>query len=278
VDDSFPPHRSFEQILSAQRGGQFPTSYHLRFLQFNVLADGLSGLRADLGDFSRLTAHELQWDRRQWKLLFEILQYDPDVVTLQECDHFHDVFLPLLRQAGYDGVFAAKPRSACLEVSTRSDGCAVFWKTSKVDVHSVRTLVYDNQATPSTDCNSCSDSKQLLLLPQNQVALLVRCSLRGGHALTDSPTILVATTHLKAVKTDSGERLRLSQIKQLLQTIESETHSAQAVNAVIIAGDLNSSPTNTVYPFLKAHPLGLRSVLNDDFMETRRGDLHILID
>ena len=102
----------------------------LRILQFNILADGLSGLRSDLGAFSRATAQSMSWDMRKYQLLHEILQYNPDCITLQECDHFYDFFLAKLSMYGYDGIYAPKPASACLEVSDNSDGCAIFLKNS----------------------------------------------------------------------------------------------------------------------------------------------------
>ena len=68
----------------------------LRILQFNMLADGLSGLRSDLGAFSRAKKEDVIWENRKLKLLYEILQYDPDIITLQECDHYYDYFLPEL--------------------------------------------------------------------------------------------------------------------------------------------------------------------------------------
>ena len=43
-------------------------------------------------------------------------QYQPDVITMQENDHYYDFFLPELAALGYDGFFAPKPASACLEV------------------------------------------------------------------------------------------------------------------------------------------------------------------
>ena len=60
---------------------------NIRVLQFNVLADGLSGLSPDLGLFSRISFEDLSWDSRKTRLLGEILQYDPDVILLQEVDH-----------------------------------------------------------------------------------------------------------------------------------------------------------------------------------------------
>lgn len=109
----------------------------LRVQQFNVLADGLSGLRPDLGAFSRVSKSQLDWSHRRYQLLHEIVQYNADVVTLQECDHFHDFFLPEMHRLGYTGYFAPKPTSTCLEVSDVSDGCAIFIRRSKLDVVSV---------------------------------------------------------------------------------------------------------------------------------------------
>jgi len=61
-------------------------SEDIRVLQLNMLADGLSGLREDMGDFSRVTQEQLAWAGRSRRLLHEILQYEPDVVTLQVCE------------------------------------------------------------------------------------------------------------------------------------------------------------------------------------------------
>ena len=37
---------------------------------------------------------------------------------------------------GYDGLYAPKPASTCLEVSDNSDGCAIFLKREKITVTS----------------------------------------------------------------------------------------------------------------------------------------------
>ena len=130
----FPKTRKFIPVPSSSMSIDTSMEYFgdIRVLQFNMLADGLCGLRADLGAFSRATLSDVIWERRKTQLLYEILQYDPDVVTLQECDHYYDFFLPELMKRGYDGLFAPKPASACLEVSDNSDGCAIFLRRSKI--------------------------------------------------------------------------------------------------------------------------------------------------
>merc|ERR1740139_681154 len=111
-------------------------------MQFNLLAEGLSSgpdatppfaamKRSDYGGFDSVVRRErvFAWDTRKLRLLEEILRYAPDVLTVQECDHFDDLLLPALRLAGYDGVFAPKRSAPGLEFGYYSDGTAVFWRT-----------------------------------------------------------------------------------------------------------------------------------------------------
>ena len=111
-------------------------------MQFNLLAEGLSSgpdatppfeavWRSDYGGFDSVAQPELAlaWDTRKLRLLEEILRYAPDVLTVQECDHFDDLLLPALRLAGYDGVFAPKRSAPGLEYGFYSDGTAVFWRS-----------------------------------------------------------------------------------------------------------------------------------------------------
>lgn len=92
--------------------------------------------------------------------------------------------------------------------------------------------------------------------------------------------------HIQASKTARGERLRYWEAQQLLSAIErtcagllrqSSTYGQLASVPVILTGDLNACPasssspfdfSNTVYPLIKRHPLGLRSVMNDDLPAT----------
>ena len=78
LNSNFPPTREFVTIES-QKQSETEVISNLRILQFNMLADGLSGLRSDLGAFSRAKSEYVNWNDRKAKLLYEILQYDPDV-------------------------------------------------------------------------------------------------------------------------------------------------------------------------------------------------------
>lgn len=253
-----PLRRDFVPLSSPPSSAAVKVVDELRVLQFNLLADGLSGLREDLGAFSRAQAKHMTWQDRQHKLLYEIVQYNPDVITLQECDHYYDFFNPELLQHGYDGVFAAKPVSTCLEVSDKPDGCAVFYKRDKLRLTSTESMTYALSKTEK----------------QNQVALLLVFQLQRITADGDAaaPAVVVATTHLKAAKTAVGERHRLDEAQQLLRALERTSAMLADQCALIVTGDFNTCPvTNgslgfecTAIPAFQAHPLGMRSVLNDD--------------
>lgn len=191
--DKIPLKRKFYPLkpLSFIQSQKIYVHSTLRLLQFNILADGLSGLRDDFGAFSRVKFEDIEWSNRKNRLLAEITQYDPDVITLQEVDHYYDFFLPQLSMLGYDGFYAPKPASACLEVSSNADGCCIFVKRKKLKVFSSETLTF---ALSRADVAGSSDSiteddRQIRV--QNQVGLVTVCE------ILDGPLIIIATTHLK---------------------------------------------------------------------------------
>jgi hypothetical protein len=96
------------------------SSNTFRVMQFNLLAEGLSSppeeeltspipfpeLKQKDGDYG---GFDLDDDRyrifdfkiRQWRLVEEISRYLPDVLAVEEIDHFDDFFFPILQHLGY---------------------------------------------------------------------------------------------------------------------------------------------------------------------------------
>lgn len=251
-----------------------------RVLQFNILADGLSGLREDLGAFSRATAESMSWDVRKHQLLHEMLQYNPDCITLQECDHFYDFFLPQLATYGYDGVYAPKPASACLEVSENSDGCAIFVKRDRLRVVSSETVTY------ALSKSEVDDGVSDVVRAMNQVGLILTCDIlsqkTGEIENKGRNPLVVSTTHLKAKKSEKGERYRDKEVTQLLQSIDRTMKelSKHCDPVLVVTGDLNAAPDSSTtgyeaqaYRSVKEHSLGLRSLLNDDMQVMNKKDV-----
>lgn len=79
----FPIKRNFIPLPTSYALNSINDPINFRVLQFNILADGLSGRRDDRGQFSRISSPDvLDWNIRKTKLIHEITQYEPDVITL----------------------------------------------------------------------------------------------------------------------------------------------------------------------------------------------------
>ena len=184
-------------------------------VQFNVLADGLSGRDTKLGGFDSAPPASLRWEARRERLLEEVFRHPgrvPDVICLEEVDHYSDWFLPRLRERGYRGFFVKKPKSPCLKTAPGSgleDGCALFCREATVAVARVETMNYE---------------------ASNQVALLATVR------VAESSSLVLACTHLVARKTAEGEAARKRQVCELMERLDTMGLPC------VICLDMNAAP------------------------------------
>ena len=117
----------------------------MTFVTYNVLADALSGNEAG---FSSET-EDLAFENRAGKLLKKIFPREdeeetnvesdstsnPDVICLQECDHYYDFFEPEMQKRGYFGTYREDKWSPCQKFSNElKDGLALFCKRETVEL------------------------------------------------------------------------------------------------------------------------------------------------
>lgn len=215
----------------------------IRIMQWNILAQAL-GEGKD--GFIRCPLDALNWEERKYLILEEILTYSPDILCLQEVDHYFDTFQPIMASLGYHGTFLAKPWSPCLDVEQNNgpDGCALFFRRSRFSLQSTAHL-----------------RLSAMMLPTNQVAIVqtLNCQVTGQK-------LCVAVTHLKA--RSGWERLRSAQGADLLQSLRSITSANvssrqnEAVSGTIplvVCGDFNAEPSEDVYRRFSSSTLGLNS-------------------
>jgi len=145
-------------------------------LQFNILAEWLS-----VNDFPEKSRTVIDWNFRKNNLISIILEHSPDIITLEECDHFYDWFKPELAKAGYEGIFQPK---------RDKDGTAVFWSQKTFKISNYKYSRYK------------TDSQGLVMLELTYID-------------NDQKGIFVGATHLKA-KIEFGE-MRKEQVELLLQ-------------------------------------------------------------
>lgn len=189
----------------------------LSILQWNILADRLSGAHPNLGGFDGDNMAEvLNWETRKNKIMAVLNAKSPDIITLQECDHFYDFIKPELEK-DYIGFFMPKPLSG-----SNCEGCCIFvrrcYRHATIDIDQCSCI---NYTTPGGDYVA------------NQGAIILRLNINLYRS------VIVATTHLKAEKTARGEQIRQDQIQQLFSYIGT---IATPTDHIIIAGDLNAMP------------------------------------
>ncbi|KAJ8247783.1 hypothetical protein GJAV_G00250250 [Gymnothorax javanicus] len=202
-------------------------------MQWNILAQAL-GEGKD--SFVRCPPEALNWAERKYLILEEILTYRPDILCLQEVDHYFDTFRPVLQSLGYHGSFCPKPWSLCLDVEDNNgpDGCALFFRRDRFQL-----------------VESASVCLFAAMLKTNQVAIIqtLRCRATGR-------ALCVAVTHLKA--RSGWERLRSAQGSDLLRNLQAATGGSDGV-PLLVCGDFNAEPSEDVYRRFSASRLLLDS-------------------
>lgn len=217
---------------------------NIRILQWNALSQSkkmtvktigfqtspniwlVSALGTKNDNFIKCPKSALDWNIRRFRMLEEMIQHKPDIICLQEIDHF-GFFERALGCLGYKGMFFPKPDSPCIYLPENSgpDGCAIFFKEGKFDLKKTESKVIEVWRVQS-----------------NQVVLsaTLRSKLTGEE-------ILVATTHLKARSGALLSTLRNEQGKFLLEHLNREAGN----RPVVITGDFNAEPSEPVYETMK---------------------------
>jgi len=166
-----------------------------------VLADWLCG-----DDFPEKSRDLLKFDYRKSRLLKVVLENSPDVIAIEECDHFSDWFQPELAKSGYDGAFQAK---------SDKDGTAIFWSTKVFKRTNYKYHRYG------------SDSQGVVLLELTNTG-------------NDQSGIYVAATHLKAK--GGFEERRKNQVDMLVD--EFSKFVQHKTWPCFVLGDFNDVPSS----------------------------------
>lgn len=191
----------------------------------NVLADRLAPPSA----FPHTDPAVLTWAHRKDLLLQQITSLDPDVVCLEEVDHYEDHFRPAMASHGYEGFFKVKNGEG------DADGCALFFKSARFELVAHRAIDFEGSHT--------------------QVALIVRLRLRSEQ---DGRDLCVAATHLKAKP--GFEEKRLEQGILLLRSAlafigggdgDEEERRRIASAPLVVLGDFNDVPSSLVCRYFR---------------------------
>ena len=278
-----PPRQTVARrvhALSAHRHGAKET---FRVLSYNLLAEAYSRHWDESSSVhSYCEARLTRAAHRMPRLLAEVLDFDADLICLQEVDRawYDSLWLPSLEARGFVGAFALKRGAGS------SEGCATFVRATAFEVLEVHSAPLD-VATPPPQLRDLLEAQSatregMRALPTVAQLLVLRPTADASTAdasTADASTasrrrIVLANTHLYFA--NPAVHVRLMQTAALLHyaheciyRVRAPTHTAEPSDtaapklaaaaskpaeppqvALIVAGDLNSDATDAVLRLL----------------------------
>lgn len=222
TNDISSPSNSFsyadEQKLFGESG-----PHEVKIMSYNILAQTLLVRHINLYRHCNRNMQILQEEHRYRNIVNEILNYNCDIVCLQEVeDSDLNYFVNVLAQHNYKHVYKKR-------TGDNVDGCCIFYKHRKYALTRCKFVEYFK-----------GDHHSLM----NKHNVGVIANLRSAHQ-----SIIIANTHFlynprrNDIRYEQCKHL-LSQVKHMYETSASENTS------VVITGDLNSSPKSGLVNFI----------------------------
>jgi len=216
-----------------------------RFMSYNILADSIALQHQD-----NITEDEpkyFDWNFRSALILKEIMNYNPDILCLQEVD-FN--ILTFQEEFGDDYFIFYRKRT-----NDKSDGCMTLVRKSKYKILESHYLEFYHS------------SNHPLLCRDNVCIILAIQSL--DH---ENTVLIVANTHI--LFNERRGDIKTAQIYLAMKacSIIAEKYSNQGVH-IIYGGDFNSTPMSGIYEFIKTGEFDFRDVQSSYLSGQRFGTL-----
>eukprot|EP00897_Mesotaenium_endlicherianum_P009636 jgi/Mesen1/8700/ME000052S08127 len=202
------------------------------FMSYNILASNLASEHyREL--YWHIPWNILAWPYRKQRLLKELSGLRPQVVCLQEVDHF-DELAQDLRDMGYLGRYKRRTGDAC-------DGCAIFWQADSFCLVQEESIEYRQLGL--------RDNVALLLVLQRHAADSSAGAGPGGKEARDEENRLLVVACVHVLFNPKRGDVKLGQVRVLLERARalSDEHGSAAV---VIGGDFNAVPLSSLYSFI----------------------------
>ncbi|XP_048450676.1 CCR4-NOT transcription complex subunit 6-like isoform X1 [Rhincodon typus] len=266
-------------ITLKERDQVLPTAL-FTIMCYNVLCDKYATRQL----YGYCPSWALNWEYRKKGIMEEIVNCDADILSLQEVEteQYFNLFLPELKQRGYDGFFCPKSRAKLMSEQERKhvDGCAIFFKTEKFALVQKHTVEFNQLAMANSD-GSEAMLNRVMTKDNIGVAVLleVHKDLFGGVKTlqgTEKQLILVANAHMHWDPEYSDVKLIqtmmiISELKTILEksaaSLRPSCPSADP-NCIplVLCADLNSLPDSGVVEYLSTGGVAQN---HKDFKELR---------
>jgi len=227
----------------------------LRVTSYNLLAD----LYAD-SEYSRTVlfaqcpAYALAMDYRIKLILSELIGYNSDIITLQECDRkvFELHLTPVLELFGFSGSFAKKGGQV-------DEGLATFYRREKFKMISFNSVflpdALNSDPKYSYILEKVKDQEELLKSLTNRTTTVSVCVLQSESG----ELIVVGNTHLYF--SPNADHIRLIQVEMCRAELEKARKEVELMFpenkvTVMLCGDFNSTPPFGVLEYMTCGIIG----------------------
>ena len=235
-------------------------STSLTFVSYNILADALSGNEAGFSSENE----DLVFENRAGKILKKIFPREdkedkednnnnnnendstsnPDVICVQECDHYYDFFEPEMQKRGYFGIYREDKWSPCQKFSNElKDGLAIFCKRETVELVGMHV-------------STTAETKE-----QDAKVLFARLIMKKSLTRQE---VVVINAHLESGQSPDKVVTRVNQAKEMCSRLNAFC-VAQCSNIntvqIVVCGDFNATPEEPCMEHLRGR--GLKSAYED---------------
>ncbi|KAI8919346.1 Endonuclease/exonuclease/phosphatase [Powellomyces hirtus] len=252
-----PPPADREWIpLEDEYTGDTKGMYTFTVMCWNILSEKYATQSA----YAYTPSWALNWDYRKDLLLQDILNYNADIICLQEVqmDQYEDFFREQLSQVGgYEGIFFPKSRARTMPEYERRqvDGCATFWKANKLSLLEKHCIEFQQIAMQKPELRKTDDVFNRVMIKDNVAAVAL---LENKETQT---RILIANAHLHW--DPAYKDVKLVQTGMLMEELDrlgskwtksgkDSSRSGNETNRfpLLVCGDFNSLPDSGVYEYL----------------------------
>lgn len=224
--------RCRRQVLTTWWQRVDPYAFRFSITSYNILSQNLLENHSEL--YEHCHPSDLKWPERGLRIRDELLRSDSDIICLQEVHstHFSQLFLPALKQKGYNYVYKQR-------TGDKHDGCAILFKENKFSL---------------TNCVKLELMRRDLsaLLDRDNIAVIAELEPKHKDK-TKHSKLVVANTHL-LFNPKRGD-IKLAQIRLLMAELDrvAQIKGADGTpghNPIILCGDFNSEPNSLLYAFI----------------------------
>ncbi|KAG2376365.1 Carbon catabolite repressor protein [Vigna angularis] len=274
---SAPASRKFVSVEGSDiHSRSKPDGFRFSLVSYNILAQVY--VKSSL--FPHSPSSSLKWKPRSNAILEVLKDLRADFFCLQEVDEFESFYKGNMQNLGYSSIYMKRS-------GQKRDGCGLFYKHECAELLLEEKIEYNDLVKSIPDGNSSNDDdhtniqtvhadKQKDVAPKNEdrgdpndprVRLKRDCvGIMAAFKFKDPSRhiVIVANTHL--YWDPEWADVKLAQAKYLLsrlakfKTLVSDRY--ECIPEVIVAGDFNSQPGDTVYQYLVSGNPSSNLVLN----------------